>query len=82
MTLKIPSTIISIGNEAFNACEIDKLFLSDLESYMNIEFANESSCPLSHAKQVIIDGKEIVDYEIPSSITKINDYTFSSVANM
>ena len=75
LTLTLPPTITYIGHDAFDdGGTVKDVYISDLEAWCNISFANSYSAP-SH-RDIWLNGERITDLKIPSSITKINNYAF------
>ena len=79
-SLKLPSTIRYIGEEAFREYFSD-LYIEDVGSWCLIEFANFNANPMSHAATVYISGtKDIETLVIPEGITEIKGYAFINLA--
>jgi len=74
-SITIPPTITYIGNGAFDdggtVCDV---YISDLEAWCKISFANSYSAP--SYSNIWLNGKKIIDLEIPNSINRINNYAF------
>ena len=71
----------SIGNSAFVLNSITSVHISDLSSWMNIDFADNSSNPFSNyygnnPHKLYLNGEEIKDLVIPNDVTSIGDYVF------
>ena len=76
-SITIPSSVTSIGDYAFEACyHLNKVEISDLTSWCNIDFANISSNPLISIVSLCLDGEEVTDLVIPADVTRIKDYAF------
>lgn len=76
-SIKIPSSIKSIGLDAFDGTSaLTAVHISDIAAWCNITFADHFSNPLSYAHHLYTDGKEITDLVIPSSVTSIGGYAF------
>lgn len=75
-SVTLPANIIDIGENAFFGCDgLNKVdFNGDLSAWSQIFFANEYSNPLSLAKKLYINGKEIT--EINLDVITIHDYVF------
>ena len=86
-SVTIPSSISSIGNNAFQNCNnLAKVYAPDLESWLRIVFSNNYSTPLrSHsagAAQLYLGNQKISDLEIPTSISKLNNFAFCGCSNL
>ncbi|EDR28606.1 hypothetical protein, conserved [Entamoeba dispar SAW760] len=90
-TINIPSSIIKIGNESFKECKsltsmnIENLqFISEERIFMNEPVL--ISCEIPHNLQIIngknIEKKDINEFIIPSSITKLGDHCFSRCSSL
>ena len=75
-SVSIPSSVVSIGFEAFSNCSslIEAEFAS-VESLLGIAFDFDAN-PLLYAHHLYINGEEITDLVIPSSVTKIGSDIF------
>lgn len=76
--ISIPSRISSIEMGAFWGCEgLNAVYINDLEAWFNIQFADESSNPLFYAHHLFVNGHEITNLIIPTTISSINQYVCS-----
>ena len=74
-SVSIGNSVTSIGDYAFLHCSnLAALYISDLEAWCNISFGNSSSCPGS--AHLFLNGEEITEVTIPSSVTSIGNYAF------
>lgn len=73
----IPSSIASIGNDAFADCNsLNDVYISDLEKWCKIDFSNANSNPMSAASNLYLNNELVTALTIPNSITNIKDYAF------
>ena len=73
-TINIPSSITLIDYYAFDGCtSLQSVHITDLESWCNTHF---NSNPLKNAHHLILNGNEITDLVIPSTLTAIGKLTF------
>ena len=76
-SIKIGSSITSIGDLSFIYCEnLENVYIADIASWCNINFGDVYSNPMIYAQHLFLDGTELTDLTIPSSITSIRDYAF------
>lgn len=76
-TIEIPSSLISIGEEAFSGCSsLTSVKISDMAAWCKINFVNTTSNPLSYAKHLYLNEKEVKDLVIPDDVTSIGNYAF------
>ena len=77
MSISIPSSVTSIGTNAFADCSaLTKLNISDLSAWCKIDFANYSANPLYGGAKFYLNGTEITELTIPADITEIKPYSF------
>ena len=70
-------SVTSIGNAAFYDCSgLTRVDITDIEAWCNITFGNDDSNPLNYAHHLYLNGSEVTNLIIPSTITKINNYAF------
>ena len=80
----IPKTIKYIGSCAFeHSKSLKAVYISDLEAWCKIKFdGSQDANPLYIAHHLYLNGEEIHDLEIPSSISSINDFAFQGCSNI
>lgn len=72
----IPSTVKTIGADAFDRFYCYPVQISDLTAWCNIEFGNEKANPLNHAKDLYLNNKKVTDLIIPETVKEIKPYAF------
>ena len=73
----IPSTIKSIGTEAFVDLKgLTGVYISDLAAWCNISFVGTASNPLEYAHHLFLNDTEITDLIIPDGVTSISTRAF------
>lgn len=73
--LTLPSTINAIGADVFSPCtSLQEVRISDMNAWLNIRFASQSSSPMYRAKQILLNGQPITEITIPEGLTAISDY--------
>lgn len=77
-SLTIPQKLRYVGDSAFSWTKIADVYVSNLESWLNIEFVNDYSLPTLNGTLHFINekGEEITEIVIPDTITSINDHAF------
>ena len=82
-SITIPVGVTSIGSSAFSNCSnLTKAEFASIESLCEINFGNSWANPLSEAKHLYINGKEVTDVVIPNSVTSIGSYAFSGCSGL
>ncbi|MBO6187376.1 MAG: leucine-rich repeat protein [Prevotella sp.] len=77
-SIRIPSTVKSIGNEAFVQCTgLKKVIISDIANWCEMVFEGDNSNPLYYAQHIYSDDyTEIIDLVIPEGVTNIVSTAF------
>ena len=75
-SIAIPASVTSIGSYAFSNCSSVTVHISDIASWCNVSFGNETANPLYHGRYLYIDEIEVIDLVIPDGVTNIGDYAF------
>ena len=76
-SINIPESVTTIGDSAFRLCDsLTDVFITDLDAWCRIDFANDSATPMQYAKNIWLDGQRIVSVIAPEGITEIKAYTF------
>ena len=82
-SVTIPESVTFIGYSAFYGCtSLTKAEFASIESLCKIEFYSSNSNPLSYAKHLYINGKEVTDLVIPNSITSIGSHAFDGCTGL
>ena len=86
-SVAIPSTVTEIGMMAFYECDrLTRVDISSIEAWCKISF-NYPECysddysplfsnPLYYARHLFLNGIEVTDLVIPSTIVTLNNYVF------
>lgn len=89
--INIPSTITSIGENAFNCPNLTAVHITDLSAWCKINFECSSwygnfntpySNPLCYAKRLFLNNELITNLKIPSDVTAINPFAFINCTNL
>lgn len=76
-SISIPGSVAFIRESAFSGLSnLTALYVTDIESWCNIEFGNFDSNPLYWAQNLYLNDKLITQLEIPDGVTAISDYAF------
>lgn len=82
-SIEIPSTIKSIGASAFNSSTNNtSVYITDLMSWLSIDFEWWSSNPLAYDNneycrgKLYLNGEELTELIIPEGVTEIKYFTF------
>lgn len=77
-----PATMQNVAEHAFHACNnLTSVNFPSIEALCSINFGWLGN-PLFFAHHLQIAGTEVTDVVIPTTITKINDYTFHGGTNL
>ena len=83
ISITIPMTLTSIDKFAFSGCSnLTSVHITNLESWFNISFSMYNSNPLSVAHHLFLNGDEIKDLVIPSSVTNIGYRAFEGCSGL
>ena len=84
--IKLPKSLIYIGNNAFECMVPQKVYIEDLTSYCKIHFGGMESSPFSSTTrfwgnhgQLFINNEYILDLVIPEGVESVNYGAFSYV---
>lgn len=79
--ITIPSTIKSVGNQAFAYCErLEGVYISDINAYASIEFASAESNPLYYAHKLYVNGSEATNVTIDTN--KVGSYALAGCTSV
>lgn len=74
-SVTIPGSITSIGEYAFFQCNsMTSVHITDLDAWFNIDFIGFDSNPLEKAHSLYLNGSEVKELVIPSTITEIGSF--------
>ncbi len=77
ISVSIPNTITKIGKGAFEGCYHLKMSeFASIESLCSIEFEYFDSNPINFSHKLYINGQEITNLVIPSTVISIGKYAF------
>jgi hypothetical protein len=76
-SIAIPSSIISIGTDAFADCYLLRsVHITDLAAWCSISFSNYRSNPLYYTAELYLNDNLLDEFTIPDSVTNIGNYAF------
>ncbi len=75
-SISIPKSIEKIGSRAFELCPIEGIYISDIGSWCNIEYAYGSAAPVSSLTVLYLNGEPIRELVIPDGVTQIPNRAF------
>ena len=77
-SLYLPDTLNYVGDCAFNNCiSLSDLYINDIAKWCQIEFYDDYANPISHIKNLHINGEAVTEIVIPNSVSSISNYAFA-----
>lgn len=84
-SITIPSTVITSDTFAFFGCtNLKKVYITNIESWLNIDFKYSHSSPCYNGAELYLINAQspIEDIVIPKNITEIKQYAFSNCTSI
>lgn len=79
-SVTIGDSVTSIGQHAFYNCNsIESVYITNLSTYLNIDYYDVYAIPMRVAKKLYINGKRAQNITIPDSVARIPDYAFHNI---
>ena len=81
----LPEGVAYIGVDAFYNCSsLTEIHIASIESWLKIRFDGGSAHPNAYASNVklYIDGEELTEVEVPSSVTSIPSHAFCNCSSL
>lgn len=82
-SVTIPTCLTSIGQNAFDGCDaLTGVYISDVASWLNIDFGSGNSNPLDYAKHLYLNGQLVTQLTIPKELESFNLYAIYNCADL
>ena len=78
----IPTTVETIGRDAFYYFKCSRVDISDLSAWCNISFDNSAANPLTRCGYLYVNGELLTNLQIPERIEKVKPFTFSGCLSL
>lgn len=78
----MPSTLESVGENAFENFRCEKVNISDLSAWLRINFLQADGNPLHNSHVLWLNGEELTELTIPEDITKVNQFAFYGCSSL
>lgn len=81
--VEIPSSVTSIGEFAFSGCgNLRSVRITDLAAWCKINFVNYYANPLCYGSNLYLNGEELTELTIPSSVEVVGAYAFAGCGGL
>lgn len=78
----IPASLKSIGRDAFKNCKFEKVTMTDVAAWCDIDFANSVANPLGLTDAAYLCDEQITSLAIPEGIREIKPYAFYGLKSL
>ena len=76
-SVSVPAGVKQIGADAFYGCTaLARVDVCDLATWLDIDFSNESSNPVTIARHLSVGGEALSSLVIPAGVTAVRPYAF------
>ncbi len=77
VSIDLPASLSSIGGNAFDSCEkLSAVYITDLDSWCEIDFGNEYSNPMRLGATLYCNGEPVTELNPSDDVTSIKAYSF------
>ncbi|MBO5906695.1 MAG: leucine-rich repeat domain-containing protein [Clostridia bacterium] len=81
--ITLPTTLEKIGKEAFYNCHrLSSVYISDIASYLKIDYTTKDSNPTYHAGALYINRTALTHLTLPNSISEIKSYALAGLESL
>ena len=82
-SVSIPGSVTTIGRSAFLGCNnLESVHITDLEAWCKTSFKDNHSNPLVYAHHIFLNGEEIEELVVPSSVRSIGELAFADCSGL
>ena len=82
-SVNIGNSVTEIGSSAFNGCTgLTSVNINDIATWCRISFMSDDANPLFCAHHLYLNGSEVIDLVIPSSVTSIGFAVFTNLTDL
>lgn len=81
-SINIPDAVTTIGQAALSCNNLKTVYINNLSSWLNIDFASFDANPCRYGASLILNGTELRSVTVPSDITVIKPYAFSGCTSI
>ena len=75
--IDLPASVTKIGKQAFWECQgMTHVGAASLEAWLNIDFADQYANPLCNAHHLSVNGQEVVNLVVPSTVDRVKHFAF------
>ncbi len=82
-TLYIPESVVTFGEDAFDECDVESVYIEDLTAWCKASFENIDAQPMNDlyaASTLYVDNVALTELSVPAGITAVKDYAFMGVS--
>lgn len=81
--ITVGKSVAAVGTGAFDKCDsLKSVYVKDIAAWCNIAAEDEDNPIFSAANKLYLDSKLVTELVIPEGVEKINNYAFSSFADI
>ena len=77
----LSGNIQEVGYDAFANCHVEKIYISDIKEWCEIDFSNPEANPIRTAT-LYLNDEVVNELKIPKEVTSIGDYAFYSYSGL
>ena len=81
-SINIPKNVTAIYSGAFYGCSLTNVYISDIETWCQIEFEDQYANPLYYAQRLYLNGALVTDVVVPEGVKMVAPYVFNNCTSL